>query len=106
MRIVFLFLALLLAGSAFSQNRFSAKFQKADSVFFAQQDPILMAEIFEGIEADTCKVTLTVKECMLLYFSAYINGSFEPKTADEMDMQRFHYHFFREKKHLLEKVRK
>lgn len=106
MRIVFLFLALVLAGSAFSQNRFSSKFQKADSVFFAQQDSILMAEIFEGIESDTCKVALTVKECMLLYFSAYVNGSFEPKIDGAMDMQRFHYHFSREKKHLLQKVRK
>jgi hypothetical protein len=106
MRIVFLFFALLLAGSAFSQNRFTAKFQKADSVFLVQQDSVLMAEIFEGIESDTCKVTLTVKECMLLYFSGYTNGSFEPKMAGVMNMQRFHYHFFREKKHLLEKIKK
>ena len=81
---------------AFSQNRFTAAFLEADStisstsylcsdstlfegtdslvssVYSQCEDSALFEKAFSVIEDDTCRITLTQRECMLLYIAGYL----------------------------------
>ena len=64
----------LLSINVASQNRFTKEFEKADSVY-RLSEVAKFDRVIEQIESDTTKVTITIKQCALLYFSGYINGS-------------------------------
>ena len=81
MRKVLLILSLLLALSLSAQNRFEQKFIEADSAFFQCNEEVIFELIVNEMDNDSSLISLTVKECMYLYFCAFIRGA-ETKHID------------------------
>jgi len=70
-------------GSA--QNRFKKEFEKADSVY-RLSEVVKFDRVIKQIESDSSRVALTMKQCMLLYFSGYINGSLNYGQRNGFDL--------------------
>jgi len=85
MKHLLLITSVFLSVSCISQNRFEKKFTSADSVFSQMADSLKFNQVIKKIEADTTKITFTTKECLLLYFSGYINGSLNFKQKYSFD---------------------
>jgi hypothetical protein len=69
-------LLLLISISCAGQNRFDKEFTKADSVFTQLSDSVKLSYSFREM-TDTAKITMTVTQCLQLYFHAYLNGSYD-----------------------------
>lgn len=87
MKHLLLIIVTLFSVNCIAQNRFQKDFKKADSAFTQLVDSLKFNQIIKEIEADKSKITLTTEECLLLYFSGYINGSlnFKQKWSFDFD---------------------
>jgi hypothetical protein len=85
-------------------------FVEADSAFTHMTDSIKFSQIVKEMN-DTTKIVLTVDQCMQLYFTGYLNGSFDYRQKGEFDIDglwegmikqhkalRFNIRFFKERK--------
>ena len=50
-----------------------------------KSDSIIYRKIIEQIESDTSKITITIEDCLLLYFNGYISGSINCNQKKSID---------------------
>jgi len=80
-------LLLFISMNCLSQNRFDKEFTKADSAFLncAKKELAEMKAITDEMN-DTTRITLTVDQCLQLYFVGYINGSYDYMQKGSFDI--------------------
>lgn len=98
MKNLLLIIAVLLSVNCIAQKRFEKVFAKADSAFSQMVDSAKFNQIIKLIESDTTIITLTKEQCLLLYFSGYINGSFSYKEKGSFDFDGLLFDIKREKR--------
>lgn len=85
MKHLLLIFSVLLSVNCIAQNRFEKAFTKADSAFSQMVDSVKFNQVIKEVEADTASIKLTTKECLILYFNGYINGSLNYKQKGSFD---------------------
>ena len=98
MKHLLLIIAVLLSVNCIAQNRFEKEFKKADIAFTSITDSLKFNQVIKIIESDSVKITLTKEQCLLLYFSGYINGSFSYKEKGSFDFDGLLFDIKREKR--------
>ena len=88
MKRLLLIVTVLLSVNCIAQNRFEKEYF-CDTCFLKtgikHLDSVKFNQIIKEIEADTAKISLTTKECLLLYFDGYIDGSLNFKKKNSFD---------------------